>query len=444
MKATASQETSRTPLQPEILVDEVGEHEHHRPVDDAGGEGQACRCTPNSDHCTSPMPSVRSSEKIFTPTNSASSASAMKNPASARNRRVARFSARCRGARRAPGVTALLHRAEAVGQRLAVGGQLLEALVLLCVPAPAAPARGAARARPAPRTGPRGARRPDAAAGRTARPRTAPARCAPPRSPPAGWRSCAAAFTAVVVAAQLIHQAVRHAHRCRSRRGPARWHRPARESCRGLRPRARGTRRRNDPPTAAGSRAAPDPAAGPARSLPDSAVVPTPSTVTPTLPSVRSSVGTVENTPMEPVMVLALAKISVGRRCDVVAARGGQVAHRHHDRLAGGADGGHFAIDLLGGHAAAARTVDAQHHRGDVLVLARLAQQRGERSRHRCCPEAAGHRRSRRWPPPRPRGPCRRWCSCALRVMDAHVVGVGDDRVVALAVIAGQFDAAGR
>ncbi len=59
-----------------------------------------------------------SSEKIFTPTNSASSASVTKNPASARNRRVARWSARCPIAK--PGRLAhrcLLHRAEAVGQR---------------------------------------------------------------------------------------------------------------------------------------------------------------------------------------------------------------------------------------------------------------------------------------------------------------------------------------
>ena len=67
----------------------------------------------------------------------------------------------------------------------------------------------------------------------------------------------------------------------------------------------------------------------------------------------------------------------IGCRGDVVAARGRIRAHRDHDGLAGFAQRLHLAQDLFGGEHAAARAVDAQHHRFDGVVVARLAQQVG-------------------------------------------------------------------
>jgi hypothetical protein len=65
---------------------------------------------------------------------------------------------------------------------------------------------------------------------------------------------------------------------------------------------------------------------------------------------------------------------------DVVAARRGDVAHRHHDRLLG-LDLGDRVPDQLGGQRAAAAGVDAQHHRLDAIVGGEHAQGRHQRAR---------------------------------------------------------------
>ena len=69
----------------------------------------------------------------------------------------------------------------------------------------------------------------------------------------------------------------------------------------------------------------------------------------------------------------------VGGGRDPVAAGGGDVAHRHDHRLAGSARQLELAPDELGAEDAAAGRIDAQDHRLDVLVVARLADQVGGR-----------------------------------------------------------------
>jgi hypothetical protein len=79
---------------------------------------------------------------------------------------------------------------------------------------------------------------------------------------------------------------------------------------------------------------------------------------------------------------------------DVIAARGGEVTHRHEDRLLGleRRDG---PPDLLGGLGAAATAVHAQHDRGDLVVGGEVVQ-RGDS----VCPAISLRAPIR--PPPRP------------------------------------------
>ncbi len=69
---------------------------------------------------------------------------------------------------------------------------------------------------------------------------------------------------------------------------------------------------------------------------------------------------------------------AVGRRGDVVGRRGGHRSHRGHHGLAGIAQRRDLATDLLGCEHAAAGAVDAQHHRQDRVVVARIPEQRGQ------------------------------------------------------------------
>ena len=78
---------------------------------------------------------------------------------------------------------------------------------------------------------------------------------------------------------------------------------------------------------------------------------------------------------MEPVKVVGTREDLVGGGGNVIAAGRCIRAHRHDHRLAGFAQRLHLAQDLLRGEHAAARTVDAQHHRLHGVVVARLAQQ---------------------------------------------------------------------
>ena len=108
---------------------------------------------------------------------------------------------------------------------------------------------------------------------------------------------------------------------------------------------------------------------------PASGVVPIPSTLTPSLSSVRSKVGTTEKHADRARQRRRTREDFVRGRRDVVAARGGIRAHRNDHRLAGLTQALHFAQDLLGGEHAATGTVDPQHHGLDAGVVARLAQQ---------------------------------------------------------------------
>ena len=74
--------------------------------------------------------------------------------------------------------------------------------------------------------------------------------------------------------------------------------------------------------------------------------------------------------PIDPVIVIGSAKISVAARGDEVATRGGDIAHRAQDRLdpAGRED---LARDQLGGERAAAGRVDPQDDRADLRIVAR-------------------------------------------------------------------------
>ena len=77
---------------------------------------------------------------------------------------------------------------------------------------------------------------------------------------------------------------------------------------------------------------------------------------------------------------------AVGVHADPVTAGRGQVAHRHHHRLAGVLQADDFAPDLLGGEHLAAGRIHAQHHRLHLVVVARGAQQ----FRGRFAADAAG------------------------------------------------------
>ena len=128
---------------------------------------------------------------------------------------------------------------------------------------------------------------------------------------------------------------------------------------------------------------------------------PTPSGWTPSLASVWSTFGSSANTPIEPVIVAGVGDDLVGRGRDPVAARRREVAHRDDDRLAGGARQLELAADQLGAEHAAAGRVDAQHHRLDVLVVARLPDQVGgrqaaDRAGRRACRRRSRPRRRRR------------------------------------------------
>ncbi len=102
-----------------------------------------------------------------------------------------------------------------------------------------------------------------------------------------------------------------------------------------------------------------------------------PSTLTPSFSRVRWKVGTTENTPIDPVKRGRAGEDLIGGGRNVVAAGRRIAAHGDDDGLAGFAQRLHFAQDLLRGEHAAARAVDAQHHRLDGVVVARLAQQIG-------------------------------------------------------------------
>ncbi len=70
---------------------------------------------------------------------------------------------------------------------------------------------------------------------------------------------------------------------------------------------------------------------------------------------------------------------------NVVPAGRGDRSHRGDDRLAGGAQGRHFAAYDFGRHDAAARAVDAQYDGREVIVLSCLAQELGQANRRRRC-----------------------------------------------------------
>ena len=129
----------------------------------------------------------------------------------------------------------------------------------------------------------------------------------------------------------------------------------------------------------------------------------------------------------------------VGGRRHVISTGSGEVTHRDHDRLAGSLYRRHFPVDLLGREDAAARTVDAQHHGGDVVVVPRFAQQvgRGDAADHAGWLPAiedfpAGHDH----PYPSLRAPAQ----LLLGRMDARVVAKIDGRISAAGfILADQF-----
>ena len=86
------------------------------------------------------------------------------------------------------------------------------------------------------------------------------------------------------------------------------------------------------------------------RSAPESQVVPTPSTCMPRVLRQRLlNVGNIPKMPMEPVMVLGLARDLVGRGRDPVASRRRHAAHRDHDGLARRARARQLLADHLRG-----------------------------------------------------------------------------------------------
>src|SRR5690606_33450711 len=128
MKATASHETRRTPRRPKYsLMRSVRTNTTGQKTTPA--VKVSVPEVPNRLHCTGSAPSVCSSEKIFTPRNSASSASVTRNPASAKSKRVDRDAVRCSGAFPCAGCMArLFGGAETVRQRPPVRDQRLQAL----------------------------------------------------------------------------------------------------------------------------------------------------------------------------------------------------------------------------------------------------------------------------------------------------------------------------